>query len=400
MIEGATEVFIPGRNKNRGSRGYKMKSYWVTVNDDNLNLVDKMSDFLQSEFCPPTADQMWSPEYFRWKLGSPNPAGNGFVSLAMIDEQVVGCISITKKRLLVNGKEYLGAEIGDSYSSAVIRRRGRPLHLSSFDSDPKSYINRSIFGRLASEVRARAEDDGVSIIYGTPNKNAYPGWTKRLGYYDLVNYYNKTFFRPTSKFLVRKYPLLKFIKPILRGTEISWEIIQKHIYNQFQNKNLTYEICAPTEDELNDLWLHLKPACGFSLIRDASYWRHRYLEHPIAKYNYFSIREKNSLVGIVVTRLHMIEDNKCYVSITEWMIKEHIQFGYILSMILEYYRNSGVDVFNYWADKSSEEARAAGKNLFVTRGKKPIIVADSPDGQLLLSMSSGIQFYIGSSDAV
>ena len=58
--------------------------YWSTIEDDNLINVDKMAFFLQSEFSNSEADQIWSAEYFKWKLGSHNPAGKGYISLATV----------------------------------------------------------------------------------------------------------------------------------------------------------------------------------------------------------------------------------------------------------------------------------------------------------------------------
>ena len=134
-----------------------MNPTWVPVNGDDLQLMDKVVAFLQGEFCPSDADPLWSVEYFRWKLGPNNPAGAGYVSLAMLDDKVVGIVSLTKKRLLLNGKPVVGCEVGDTYTSALARRGVQPAVPSTLDPDPASFVNRSIFGRLASDARARAE---------------------------------------------------------------------------------------------------------------------------------------------------------------------------------------------------------------------------------------------------
>ena len=377
-----------------------MLKYWSAINDDELRLVNKTVDFLQNEFCPSGADRMWSPEYFRWKLGPANPAGKGYVSIAMVDDDVVGTISLTKKRLLINGNECIGGEIGDSYSSAILRRRGRPKDPSRIDPNPASYINKSIFGRLASDVRARAEADGISIIYGTPNKNSYPGYINRLGYFDLKDYCNKSFSRPTSKLVARKHPALNFLGVLLRRMESSSIALQKFVYSQSQSGSLVFEACAPSTDELDNLWIRLKPIQGFSLIRDAPYWYHRYLEHPIAQYTFHSIRKRGGLVGIIVTRLHSVGDGRRVVSFVEWMNEEYIQFGYVLSMIMDFYKNSGAEVFSLWVEGSSQEAKVLAKNLFFFRGRVPIILADTLHARSLQTMVNSFKFYLGSSDAV
>jgi hypothetical protein len=377
-----------------------MVSNWFSIDDDDLSKVDKAADFLQREFCPPGADPMWSAEYFRWKLGAANPAGKGYISLAMLEDRVIGTLSLTKKRLIINGNECIGAEWGEGYSSAVIRHSVQPINLSPNDPDPDSYINKSIFGRLASVIRRRAEADGLFIIYGTPNSNAYPGWVNKLGHFDFSEYWNQSFSRPTSGFIAHKYPSLSFLSIVLRNIEKSSIALQKTIYSKVLCKNLDFQINIPSDNELDELWTRLKPGKGFSLVRDASYWRYRYMIHPIAKYNFFAIQEKGHLIGVAVTRLYSGAGGKRIVAVAEWMIEERIPFGYVLSMIMNHYRDSDAAMFILWAGKFIREGRAAVRCLFFPRRRVPIIIADTPHGRLLHDMSDNIKFYLGSSDNI
>lgn len=264
-----------------------MISIWDAINDDNLMLVDKTVSFLQSEFCPAGIDPMWSENYFKWKLTNINPAGSGHLSVALFNNQVIGTVSLTRKRILINGIEYIGGEVGDSYSSTSFRRRIQCSSLSNFDSNPDSYINKSIFGRLASDVRARAEENGMKIIYGTANKNAYPGWTKRLGYFELTTYDNRSYARSTVNLLISKIPLLKLLSGVVYTTESLLLYLAKQMYLNKSAIRLSFEERTPSEDEIDSLWCELKPTIGFSLVRDASYWVHRYVKHPLAKYSFF-----------------------------------------------------------------------------------------------------------------
>jgi hypothetical protein len=385
------------------NRGKEMTSHWSTVNDDELRMTDKAVEFLQGEFCPPPgADPMWSTEYFRWKLGSSNPAGRGYISLAMLDDRVIGTSSLVKKRLLINGNECIGGEVQDAYSAAAIRHSCRPMNLSPKDPDPNSYINKSIFGRLASEVRERADADGISVIYGTANYNSYRSYVneKKLRFFDFKGFQIESFARPTLKLVSRKYPSLSFLSAPLRNIETFWISLQKNIYNRGLCKSFTSDISVPSAAELDELWIRLKPVNGFSLIRDASYWRHRYMDHPIAKYNFFVIREGGQLVGVVVTRLFLAGGGKRVVAIAEWMNDERIPFGYVLSEVLNYYRDSGVESFNLWAGRSTQESRAASRSLFFSRRRVPIIFADTPQARSLQTMAANIKFYLGSSDNV
>ena len=69
-------------------------------------------------------------------------------------------------------------------------------------------------------------------------------------------------------------------------------------------------------------------------------------------------------------------------------------------MILDFYKNSGVDFYYLWAQESSKEAIAALKNLFILKRNAPIIIANTKDAQFMRSSSKDINFYLGSSDAI
>lgn len=372
---------------------------WVPVNCDDLQLIDKAVVFLQQEFHPAGASPLWSVEYFQWKLGVSNPAGAGYVSLAMLDDKVVGIVSLTRKRLLVSGRLVAGGEVGDSYSSARARRGVHPNSLSVLDPNPASFVNLSIFGRLASDVRARAQADGVEVIYGTPNANAYPGWTKRLGYFDFQGYSNYSFSRPTSREFIKRYPALAFGKHVIRFGE--YVLIKAHAaLSRKINRHLVFEPLQLDEKEIEALWERVKPSFGFSLVRDGAYWRHRYFDHPLAKYFIFGVRCKGGLVAICAVRLSTIGDGKTVLHIVEWMAEKEVPFSFLLTQILDFYKGWEIDSFNLWASAVGQEANAAQLSLFVKRNRVPIIFADSIVGREISALKNKFYFYLGSVDAV
>jgi hypothetical protein len=370
------------------------------VNDDELHLIDNAVDFLQGEFSPVEGDPVWSVEYFQWKLGTRNPAGAGYISLAMLDGNVVGVVSLTKKRVWFNGQQLIGGEVGDAYTSARVRRGVQPHSLSAVDADPASFINRSIFGRLAAEVRERAEAEGVKIIYGTPNANAYPGWTKRLGYFNFQDYDNRSFTRPTWRMLIKRYPTFYPAHPIIRFCENTLVAVHAALC-RFRNDSLVLALQPINEIqiELDELWVRVKPDTGFSLVRDSAYWVHRYIDHPLAKYSIFSIRRHGFLVGIAAIRLASITNRKPVLSIVEWMLEDNIPFDFLLSQIIDACKHWEIDSFNFWAESNGKEAKASRYSLFVKRGRIPIIFAKTPVGNEICTMKNAFHFNLGSTDA-
>ena len=118
----------------------------------------------------------------------------------------------------------------DTFTSLAIRRGGLPLNLTASNSNPNSYINKSVFGRLAHETRIRAEKMGVEFIYGTPNMNAFPGWTKNLGYRELIDIKVRNYYRPTAKYVCTKFPIIKNFEGIIKFLVDSTLSFSRKIY--------------------------------------------------------------------------------------------------------------------------------------------------------------------------
>lgn len=377
-----------------------MSDVWHVVNDDKLGQVDLVVDFLMGEYCPTDSDPIWSAEYFRWKLGAANPAGTGYLTLAVAGGKVVGTVSLTRKRLLIGGKEYHGGEVGDSYSSANMRRGGQPAELSSGDNDKNSYINKSIFGRLASMTRYRAEADGVRLIYGTPNRNAYPGWTKRLNYFDFERCRIAAFLRPTPRLVIAIHPKISALGGVLRSFEAVSTGLLKLAYGRTARRGQTIERGVPIVAEIDELWGRTRSIGNFSLVRDGAYWTHRYLEHPLAKYELFSIRESGRLCGVVATRMFTAGKGRRQLAVVEWMNEESVSFGWVLAEIVSHHKDSGIDFYHLYASEGTKEASAVTRNLFLRRPRVPVVLADTPEALRLKLDSCRVEMYLGSTDAV
>lgn len=145
-----------------------VKRWQVRIVDDlDDSILGADSEFLHS-FMPAGTEAIWSADYFKWKLGDSNPAGRGFMTVAMHDGAIVGVTSVTRKRFWSVDSEIAVDEIGDTYSHPDYRRDSHASEPHSTTSDMDAYVNRSIFGRLVTETRERAKKAGISLIYRTP----------------------------------------------------------------------------------------------------------------------------------------------------------------------------------------------------------------------------------------
>ena len=372
---------------------------WRHYDDDLLSMLPETVSFLNRTFGVPGADSVWSEEYFKWKLGNSNPAGSGHLSIALCEGEVVGTMSITRKRLLIDGKLVVAGEIGDSFSSPAVRRRGKPFDLISLDSNPNSYLNKSVFGRLATEVQLRAEANGIEIIYGTPNSNAYPGWTNKLGYFEIDQQDFTYYVRPRAEGIVRQYPKFSGIKRLLVPLDNFVTSVIKNCYS-INNNRCIFDPVRPSCEKIDELWENTKPLSGFNFVRDASYWKHRYVDRPSVEYIYFSIIRDNQLCGIVVARSYVSLDLKKTISVTEWMINSEVPLNWLLAELMYYFCDHNAEIISIYADKNVIKPVVLIKNLFFPRVSIPVIYSNSIRAKELQSYGCSFNFYLGNTDAV
>jgi len=373
---------------------------WTTQADDRLECLEEVVSFLQRDFGVIGGVPTWTADYMRWKLGPSNPAGCGYMSIARCDGKVVGVVTLTRKRILVDGHEAVGGEVGDTYTSATFRRSGAPALMSPLDADPQSYVNKSIFGRLASEVFSRATADGVTIVYGTPNKNAFPGWTKRLGYGVVRNENYYCFSRPTARYFVRRFPWLGVIAPLLVFADRGL-IRAQLMAMSFRAPHLDVSEELSSDDEIDRLWYSTRPQEGFSLVRDSRYWRHRYRDNPLCQYTLKSFRKNGALVGVVAMReTSQPGENKRVLSLIEWMAQPPLSFSHLALLAFQdkVEGSEPPDVINFWASREMT-GRDAKRLFFSRRTHIPVILGPNSFGHTAASLSR-FSFHIGSSDAL
>ncbi len=372
---------------------------WEVSYDDELTQISKVLSFLHNEYPVCTGSEIWSEEYFHWKLGNLNPSGTGFLSLATHNGSVIGTASLTKKRIIIDGIKYIAGEVGDTYTSPKIIRRGKPSSTSALNKDPKSYINRSVFGRLITETVHRAMLNNVKFIYGTPNSNSFPGYTKRLGFIEYENYSNITYYRPSINLISKKLSFLNYVLPLFKFLEKAVLTSQRTSF-YFLRKNITLSNKLTSEDTINALWRLNKPETGFSLIRDYQYWYYRYCQHPLANYQFFSVFNRGNLSGIVVCREFRTKHGYNSVAIVEWMLDKEITLSYLISEILYFYKSKNIDYFYFWGSSSSYAQKSAIKNFFWIKKQAPIIFFNNELAKGIVNKRKELKFFLGSSDAI
>jgi hypothetical protein len=373
---------------------------WSTIEDDGAEVwAEPAASFLQG-FLPEETDIVWSPELFWWKLGDVNPAGRGYLSLAISDNQVIATTSITPKRLWVDGRVIVGGEIGDTYTSEAFRRKGRPIDLYMDNKDPEAYVNKSVFGRLVMQTRRRAEKAGFKLIYGTPNQNSMPGYVSRLNFFHYNTIQCHCYVRLRAAGLLNRKPRLRPITNIVSGID---QLFSNTLGMgaKLAARGCTVDAHQPTESEINGLWEKLKSSVHFSVLRDAAWFKYRYQDHPIATYEFVALYRGGRLNGLMVFRRFRDMAGDSVVNVADWLLASDDKAGFALLLTQGIAELSpGAETINIWINKQDGLSSVLPKLCFVRRGEAPIIFASNLDALARYESGEAFEMSLGTSDNV
>ncbi len=153
----------------------------VNLDDLEPQKLDKVLQFFNSEF-PGVASKFMDDKFFTSKIQKIDTFQTGYLTVAMHEDQVVGTCSAIRKEIQVDGLVLQAVEIGDTYTSVHFRRNCHFREPYSGTNSSGDYLNKSIFGRLATETLDRAILDGVQFVYGVPNHQAKLSWIGKLDF--------------------------------------------------------------------------------------------------------------------------------------------------------------------------------------------------------------------------
>ena len=374
--------------------------YDVNV-DFELEYLDRAVDFLEGEFGYLTGNARWTYASMLWKLSKINPAGKGILAVATIDEKVIGVASLTRKRIVIDGVEFAGAEIGDTYSAEKLRRLVKPTKLIATENDPEHYINKSIFGRLVSELVNAAEDMGIQYIYGTPNNNSLPGYTNKLNFSEVVGYKNLSRSRPTSLFFAQKINLPVIVSKVcIPIISVLSKLHRSIILTIFRPKMIFIKRQYPSDSEIDNLWRCCMPRKGFVVVRDAEYYKYRFQSHPLENYDCHSFFTEGKLSGILITRLQKDEEGKNILVICDYLINKNIKLVYLFNYVTDFYSNQLIVKYNFWCERWGKDFIIGLFSGFIGGSEVPVIYFDLKNSGILDSLNLNMDFHIGSSDNI
>lgn len=221
-------------------------------------------------------------KWWHW-MYKENPAASGkiWIWLADDDSRIVGQYAVMPVVMKIAGKTIIGAQSLDTMTHPEYTRRG-------------------IFETLTNKVYREAETEGIHIVYGFPNKLSYPGFTKKLKWFDVATM--QIMFKPlnwenTLKIRVKNKFLLKLFA-------IGAHLVSKGFVRTQSPpvvEGLTITQVFSFDDRINDFWGKVSNRYKIIVIRNRAYLNWRY-GAPNAKYIIYIAEGNKEIFGYLVLR--------------------------------------------------------------------------------------------------
>lgn len=271
-------------------------------------------------------------EYFE------NPSGEPIISLAYDFEnrKMAGQYVVIAQRMYVEGKIY----------SAI-------LSLNTLTRE--EYRGQKVFISLAEDVYQKAMDNGVYFCYGAPNQNSHHGFTTKLQFEDIgiMPLYLKIVNGP------------KLIWEKLRGGIVAEEEPKNFVKKIKQNINNIVEITADNLDLMERFWNRAQGKYPVMVVRDASFFRWRYLEMPLRQYNIYAYFEEDEVQGYVVSRVTEVAGMRCGMIVDILFQTGRKDIGnQLIKFTSGIFRQKGVSLMGCLMQKHFEEADCLKRNGF------------------------------------
>jgi hypothetical protein len=282
---------------------------WVLISGTSLREIEPAVKFLECEFNNPKTNLHWTSALMEWKIGNKNPSGKGILFAAKVADDIIATATLTLKKLYYNDDEYLIGEIGDTYTSLKISKKGILKNYACQSEyrgtyEKSTYIQKSLFGRLVAEIVDWADSEGIKLIYGTANNYSCAGYIKRLGfnYVRTHNYNVESKIIITGKLLKAKFQFLSLISSLIGKIIYCLTYFLLIIPIVKLKKFNISKLDVLAGDEFDRLWDSALNKNG-SIIRNKDWLVWRYQINPEKKYNIYKISLNDKLYGWVVIKI-------------------------------------------------------------------------------------------------
>jgi hypothetical protein len=209
-----------------------------------------------------------SDEEFTWWFDR-NPGGEGIVSLAVDEGEVVGVAAMSFFATRLDGVE---------------TRLAIPVNVAT----DARYRSQGVFSTLEKVNETAAAESGSPLTVTFPNARSYPIFVGRLGWIDLPRL--RLWARPLRLSGVIRYALGR------EGGRGGMKAPDDAVRTE---RGLEVRQIAHFDDEMDALGARAAVGYGSHFVRDAAYFEWRYIESP-RDYRCFGAYRAGSLVGVAI----------------------------------------------------------------------------------------------------
>jgi hypothetical protein len=353
----------------------------VTSNEWEIKVCDDLaeSDLLQvskffNQYFPGVFYPECSPRIFQWKLGTENPGGGGFLTVAMHDGKVIGTTSATCQKILKGNRVVTAIEIGDTYTHPDFRRSGNCVSLYPGTSGPHDYLNKSVFGRLVTETLDRAQASGIHYVFGTPNENSRPPYINKLGFQEIGWGKVRSWSSPTQEFKVgsRKRRVVSLATFLLT----TWRRVNQLVFA----RNIKIEedrfeaFVLDLEENLRENPENILENESIRMDRNLAFFKYRYASHPHYRYQYFRIQEFGRTSGWIICVVLVRQSGRETLVVSDWIILDHAlekSLPKYLALLMSKFRM--VQLVSLWASNTTNSTFEWGRFGFFSRNQVSLI---------------------------
>lgn len=214
-----------------------------------------------------------SLEQLRWQYVD-NPTGRLYVDLAEAPEggRLAAVYASMPGTLRLGGQRRLGLQSLDTLTDEDFRGQG-------------------LFLRLARSTFARAEADGVALIYGFPNGNSAHGFFQKLGWTSL----------DPVPFLIRPLRTRYVAERLKLGVKVPDLPLMAPVHLPWPGARVA-EV-SPDDPRVDALWASFAEGVGVAVERDGAYLRWRIGQRPDEAYRTFGLFRGDDLRALAITNV-------------------------------------------------------------------------------------------------
>lgn len=215
---------------------------------------------------------------WNWQFKN-NPAGHAWIFLAEDHGKIVGQYTAIPTRILWKGSAYVFAFSCDTMTHPDYRNQGM---FSGLAGDLYHFISRQY---------------NVETVWGFPNGQSLPGFTKRLNWKVIARY-------PLRIIPLRPLRMLHSFYRFYHHPSLPAKPSNPRISEAYEiDPGLTLFPIREFSQEFDEIWHRHRPLFRIVQIRDSRYLNWRYGELPEFGYVSFAVKHHDRLAGYLVIRL-------------------------------------------------------------------------------------------------